>query len=48
VVDRTKLNVFQLLRAVNRQAVSGVLYNGDANLQDLAEDLFERLNEPGE
>jgi hypothetical protein len=44
VVNGTTLNVFQLLKAVNRRAVNGVLYNGDAHLRDLAEDLFERLN----
>jgi hypothetical protein len=44
VVNGTTLNVFQLLKAVNRRAVNGLLYNGDAHLRDLAEDLFERLN----
>ena len=34
-------------KAVNQRAVNGVLYNGDAGLRDLAEDLFERLNRAG-
>ena len=33
--------------SVNQRAVKGVLYNGDAHLQDLAEDLFEELNGAG-
>jgi hypothetical protein len=44
VANGTKLNVYQLLRAVNQRAVGGVLYNGDAHLRDLCEDLVERLN----
>jgi hypothetical protein len=44
VANGTTLNVYELLRAVNQRAVGGVLYNGDANLRDLCEDLFERLN----
>jgi probable HAF family extracellular repeat protein len=48
VADGTTLNVFQLLRAVDRRAVRGVLYNGDRHLGDLAEDLFERLNRAGD
>jgi hypothetical protein len=48
VVNGTTLNVFQLLKAVNRRAVNGVLYPGAANLRNLAEDLFERLNRAGD
>jgi hypothetical protein len=44
VAKGTTLNVYELLKAVNQRAVAGVLYNGDAHLRDLAEDLFERLN----
>jgi hypothetical protein len=44
VANGTTLNVYQLLRAVNQQAVGGVLWNSDAHLRDLAEDLFEHLN----
>jgi hypothetical protein len=48
VVNGTTLNVFQLLKAVNRNAVNGLLYHGDARLRELAEDLFERLNRAGD
>lgn len=48
VPDNTKVNVFQLLRAVNAKAVNGVLYNGDAHLTDLAEDLLKHLNKKGD
>jgi hypothetical protein len=48
VVNGTTLNVIQLLKAVNRRAVAGVLYPGAANLRTLAEDLFERLNRAGD
>jgi hypothetical protein len=44
VANNTSLTVSQMLTAVNNQAVDGVLFNGDAHLRDLAEDLFERLN----
>ncbi len=40
----TTLNVYELLKAVNQRAVAGMLYHGDVNLRDLAEDLFDRLN----
>jgi hypothetical protein len=46
VADGTMLNVYQLLRAVNHQAVNGLPLGGDARLNGLAEDLLERLNEP--
>ncbi|HKI32219.1 MAG TPA: hypothetical protein VKA46_10150 [Gemmataceae bacterium] len=48
VANGTTLNVSQLLRAVNQRAVNGVLYNGDANLRDLCENLFGLLNETGD
>jgi hypothetical protein len=32
---------------VNKRAVGGVLYDGDAHLRNLPEDLFERLNNDG-
>jgi hypothetical protein len=44
----TTLNVYQLLQAVDRRAVHGVLYDGDRHLEGLAEDLFERLNRAGD
>jgi hypothetical protein len=45
VANHTTLNVYQLLRAVNKKTVNGVLYNGDATLQAQAADLFDTLNE---
>ena len=44
VANDATLNVYQLLKAVNQGAVNGVLYNGDAHLCDLAQDLLKRLN----
>jgi hypothetical protein len=40
-------NVYQLLEAVNSQAVDGLLYNGNAGLRRQAYALFEDLNEAG-
>jgi hypothetical protein len=48
VANNTTLRVYDLLVAVNNQAVSGALYNGNAGLLDLCEDLCERLNETGQ
>ena len=39
VANNTTLDVYQLLQAVNRKAVNGVLYNGDATLQAQCADL---------
>jgi len=47
VAKNTTLNVFELLKAVDRQAVSGVLYNGDATLLKKAKQLFVALNQAG-
>jgi hypothetical protein len=47
VADNTSLNVYELLQAVDRQAVNGVLYNGDQSLRSQALDLFSSLNQPG-
>ena len=44
MANRTVLNVYQLLLAVNQKAVNGVLYNANAQLQRLANDLFSALN----
>ena len=41
------LVVYELLLAVNKKAVNGVLYNGDATLQAQAADLFNSLNKAG-
>jgi hypothetical protein len=48
VPNHTVLNVYQILAAVNKHAVNGVLYDGDAMLGDLANDLFEVLNKTRE
>jgi hypothetical protein len=37
----------KLLKAVDRQAVLGVLYNGDTILRKQASDLFDALNKAG-
>jgi hypothetical protein len=47
VANNSTLDVYQLLRAVNGQAVNGVLYNGDAALRQKAADLFDALNQAG-
>jgi hypothetical protein len=44
VENHRTLNVYEILRAVNPRAVSGVLYHGDAALRDLAEEVLEELN----
>jgi hypothetical protein len=43
VANNTTLDVYQLLLAVNEQAVNGVPYNGDPTLQGEAYDLFASL-----
>ena len=45
--NNTTLNVYELLLAVNKRAVNGVLYNGSAALQQEAGDLFDALNGAG-
>jgi hypothetical protein len=47
VANNTTCNVYQLLLAVNQQAVHGVLYNGNATLQSQAAALLNALNEAG-
>jgi hypothetical protein len=47
VANNTTRNVYQLLLAVNRRAVNGVRYNGDATLRQQASDLFDALNSAG-
>jgi hypothetical protein len=48
VANHTTLNVYDILSAINQRAVNGVLYNGNAALRDLCEDMCERLNHAGE
>jgi hypothetical protein len=47
VANNTTCNVYQLLLAVNKKAVNGVLYGGDATFQAEAADLFDALNQAG-
>jgi hypothetical protein len=47
VANNTTLNVYELLEAVNRMGVNGVLYNGDKTLRNEANDLFSALNQAG-
>jgi hypothetical protein len=47
VANNTTLNVYQLLLAVNKKAVNGVLYGGDATLQAQAADLLNSLDQAG-
>jgi len=44
VANNTKLNVYQLLLAVNNQTQYGILYAGDSVLQRQAKELFSKLN----
>jgi hypothetical protein len=47
VANNTTLNAYELLVAVNKKAVKGVLYGGVATLQAQAADLFDALNQAG-
>jgi hypothetical protein len=47
VANNTVLNVYQILKAVNRQAVNGILYNGDRTLDLLALPVFEGIATAG-
>jgi hypothetical protein len=47
VANHTRLNVYQLLQAVDEMAVQGVPYGGHATLQAQAIDLLEALNRAG-
>jgi hypothetical protein len=48
VANNTTLTVYALLAAaVNKKAVTGLLYNGDATLQAEAANLFDALNQSG-
>ena len=47
MANNTTRNVYELLKAVDQQAVFGVLYNGDTTLQKEANDLFDALNKAG-
>jgi hypothetical protein len=47
VSNKAVVNVYQLLKAVNKYAVNGVLYKGNALLRSEASDLFDALNTAG-
>jgi hypothetical protein len=47
VANKTVLNVYQILRAANKRAVSGVLYDGDKTLRDEALSGFDAINQAG-
>jgi sugar lactone lactonase YvrE len=47
VANNSTLNVYELLLAVNKEAVNGVPYNGDATLRAQCADLFDSLNQAG-
>ncbi len=47
VANNTTLNVYEMLEAVDRQSVYGVLYNGDTTLRKEANGLFDALNKAG-
>ncbi len=47
VAKKTTLNVYELLKAVDRQTVLGVLYNGDPTLQKMANHWLHVLNNAG-
>jgi hypothetical protein len=47
VANNTRLNVYELLVAVNNSAKSGVLYGGNAKLQAQCADLLAALTRRG-
>jgi hypothetical protein len=47
VANNTTLNVYQILKRANQQAVNGVLYNGDPTLRKAANDVFDGINAAG-
>jgi hypothetical protein len=47
VANNTTRNVYELLTAVDQQAVFGVPYNGDTTLSKQANNLFDALNKAG-
>lgn len=44
VANNTKMNVFEMLRSVDKLAKNGIFYSGDRTLQSLAKGLFSKLN----
>ncbi len=47
VANNTKLNVYEMLKAVDREAVNGELFAGNRILRDKAIELFDALNWSG-
>ena len=48
VANNTVLNIYQILKAANSQAVNGMLYNGNSTLADLANTIFDDVNQSGD
>ena len=48
VADNTVLSVLDILLATNDQAVDGCLYNWDALLRSLANEVYSAINEGGD
>jgi hypothetical protein len=48
VANNTVLTVIQLLQAADKQAVNGVLYNGNSTLRDQADVVFDGINQSGD
>jgi hypothetical protein len=47
VANRTTLNVYEMLLAVDRKAVAGILYGGNATLRQHVTSLFNALDQAG-
>jgi hypothetical protein len=47
VANNTVLDVYQLLQAVNKKAVNGLLYSGNTTLRKQVAALFDALNQAG-
>jgi hypothetical protein len=48
VANNTRLTLMDLLLATNKQAVNGLLYNGDSTLRDEADAVFSDVNDAGD
>jgi len=48
VANQTTLTVFQILKAANQQAQQGVLYNGNVDLRNRANTVFDGINQTGD
>ena len=48
VANNTTLTVMQILQAANTNAVSGSLWNGNTSLRNLANTVFDGINQTGD